>query len=34
IHSIRQADALSKGIDAPSLNEGAILKQLVYEILH
>ncbi|GAB3902155.1 DNA polymerase III subunit delta [Larkinella knui] len=34
IHSIRQADAFSKGIDAPSLNEGAILKQLVYEILH
>ncbi|MGV3561535.1 DNA polymerase III subunit delta [Larkinella arboricola] len=34
IRSIRQADALSKGIDAPTLNEGAILKQLVYDILH
>ncbi|MFD1139607.1 DNA polymerase III subunit delta [Larkinella insperata] len=34
IKSIRRADALSKGIDSPTLNEGAILKQLVYEILH
>lgn len=34
IRSIRRADALSKGIDAPTINEGAILKQLVYEILH
>lgn len=34
IHSIRQADAHSKGVDAPTVNEGAILKQLVFEILH
>ncbi|WP_128543440.1 DNA polymerase III subunit delta [Larkinella soli] len=34
IHSIRRADALSKGINAPTLSEGEILKQLVFEILH
>jgi len=34
IHSIRRADALSKGINAPVQTEGAILKQLVFEILH
>lgn len=34
IHSIRVADARSKGIDAPTLSEGQILKQLVFEILH
>lgn len=34
VHSIRQADALSKGVNAPTLSEGAILKQLIFEILH
>ncbi|GAB3338245.1 DNA polymerase III subunit delta [Larkinella ripae] len=34
IHSIRQADATSKGVEAPTINEGAILRQLVFEILH
>ncbi|MGA0558706.1 DNA polymerase III subunit delta [Larkinella sp. VNQ87] len=34
VHSIRKADAWSKGIDTPSMSEGAILKQLIFEILH
>ncbi|MBC8156007.1 MAG: DNA polymerase III subunit delta [Bacteroidetes bacterium] len=34
LHTIRRADALSKGIDAPSLSESDILKQLVFEVLH
>ncbi|MFC5408289.1 DNA polymerase III subunit delta [Larkinella bovis] len=34
LHAIRQADAHSKGVDAPSLTEGDILKQLVFAILH
>lgn len=34
IHSIRQADARSKGIEAPSLSETDILRELVFAILH
>ena len=34
IHAIRRADALSKGIDAPTLSESDVLKQLVFEVLH
>ena len=34
IHAIRRADALSKGIDAPTMNEGDILRELVFDVLH
>lgn len=34
IHALRRADALSKGIDAPTLSESDILRQLVFEVLH
>ncbi|GAA4450617.1 DNA polymerase III subunit delta [Nibrella saemangeumensis] len=34
IHAIRRSDALAKGIDSPSMNEGDILRQLVFDILH
>ncbi len=34
IHAIRRADALSKGIDAPTMNETDILRELVFDILH
>ncbi|MFD2934147.1 DNA polymerase III subunit delta [Spirosoma flavum] len=34
INSIRRADARSKGIDAPTMNEGDILRELVFEVLH
>jgi DNA polymerase-3 subunit delta len=34
IHAIRRADARSKGIDAPTLSEGDILRELVFDILH
>ncbi len=34
IHAIRRADALSKGIDAPTMSESDVLKQLVFEVLH
>ncbi|WP_266365967.1 DNA polymerase III subunit delta [Tellurirhabdus rosea] len=32
--SLRKADALSKGVNAPTLSEADILKQLVFEMLH
>ncbi|GAB3988792.1 DNA polymerase III subunit delta [Spirosoma daeguense] len=34
IHSIRQADARSKGIDAPAMTESDILRELIFAILH
>ncbi|WP_234733865.1 DNA polymerase III subunit delta [Tellurirhabdus bombi] len=34
IHAIRQADGLCKGINAPTINEGEILKELVFNVLH
>ena len=34
LHAIRRADALSKGIDAPTVSETDVLKQLVFEVLH
>jgi len=34
IHHIREADLKSKGIDYPSQPEGAILKELVFKLLH
>lgn len=34
IHALRRADALSKGIDAPTMAESDVLKQLVFEVLH
>ncbi|WP_420146528.1 DNA polymerase III subunit delta [Spirosoma sp.] len=34
IHAIRRADARSKGIDAPALSEGDILRELVFVVLH
>lgn len=34
LHALRRADALSKGIDAPTLSESDVLKQLVFEVLH
>ncbi|GAB3575142.1 DNA polymerase III subunit delta [Spirosoma luteolum] len=34
IHAIRRADALSKGIDAPTMNESDILRELIFTILH
>jgi len=34
IHAIRRADAQSKGIDAPTLSEGDILRELVFAVLH
>lgn len=34
IHAIRLADARSKGIDAPSMTEADILRELVFTILH
>lgn len=34
IHDIRYADALSKGVNNASVNDGEILKELIYKILH
>jgi len=34
IHAIRRADAQSKGIDAPTMTEGDILRELVFAVLH
>lgn len=34
IHAIRRADALSKGIEAPTMHEGDILRELVFSVLH
>ena len=34
LHAIRVADARSKGIDAPTMTEGDILRELVFEVLH
>ncbi|WP_338877091.1 DNA polymerase III subunit delta [Spirosoma sp. SC4-14] len=34
LHAIRRADARSKGIDTPTMNEGDILRELVFEVLH
>jgi DNA polymerase-3 subunit delta len=34
IHYLRLADLLSKGVDAASVKEGQILKELVFKILH
>lgn len=34
IHSLRRADARSKGIDCPTLSESDILRDLVFEVLH
>ncbi len=34
IHALRRADGQSKGIDSPTLNEGDILRELVFTVLH
>ncbi|HEX8547694.1 MAG TPA: DNA polymerase III subunit delta, partial [Cytophagaceae bacterium] len=34
IGHLRKADIMSKGIDAVSITEGQILKELVFKILH
>ena len=34
VHSLRRADARSKGIDCPTLSESDILRELVFEVLH
>lgn len=34
IHAIRRADAHSKGIEAPTMHEGDILRELVFSVLH
>jgi DNA polymerase III subunit delta len=34
IHAVRRADARSKGIDCPTMSEGDILRELVFEVLH
>ena len=34
IHAIRRADAQSKGIDAPTMSECDILRELVFDVLH
>ena len=34
IHAIRRADGQSKGIDAPTMTEGDILRELVFTVLH